>query len=69
MRTNALVSLGSALVMLAGLSISATTNVNVLGHVMQGIITGIVGAKSGVAASTLTHGGAIFLLSSGLIWP
>jgi membrane protease YdiL (CAAX protease family) len=33
----------------------------------EGIIAGIVGAKCGVASSTLTHGGAIFLLSSGLI--
>jgi membrane protease YdiL (CAAX protease family) len=33
----------------------------------EGIIAGLVGAKAGVAASTLTHGGAILLLSSGLI--
>jgi len=33
----------------------------------EGIIAGIVGAKGGVIPSTLTHGGAIFLLSSGLI--
>jgi hypothetical protein len=33
----------------------------------EGIIAGIVGAKCGVLPSTLTHGGAIFLLSSGLI--
>jgi uncharacterized protein len=33
----------------------------------EGMIAGIVGAKSGVLASTLTHGGAIFLLSSGLL--
>jgi CAAX protease family protein len=32
----------------------------------EGIIAGIVGAKSGVLFSTLTHGGAIFLLASGL---
>jgi membrane protease YdiL (CAAX protease family) len=33
----------------------------------EGIIAGIVGAKSGVLPAALTHGGAIFLLSSGLI--
>ena len=33
----------------------------------EGIIVGIVGAKAGVLFSTLAHGGAIFLLSSGLI--
>ena len=33
----------------------------------EGIIVGIVGAKSGVLPATLAHGGAIFLLSSGLI--
>jgi membrane protease YdiL (CAAX protease family) len=33
----------------------------------EGIIAGIVGSKGGVLPSTLTHGGAIFLLSSGLI--
>jgi membrane protease YdiL (CAAX protease family) len=32
----------------------------------EGIIAGLVGAKGGVLPSTLTHGGAIFLLSSGL---
>jgi membrane protease YdiL (CAAX protease family) len=33
----------------------------------EGIIAGIVGARGGVLPATLTHGGAIFLLSSGLI--
>jgi membrane protease YdiL (CAAX protease family) len=33
----------------------------------EGIIAGIVGAKSGVLPAALTHGGAIFLLSSGLM--
>jgi membrane protease YdiL (CAAX protease family) len=33
----------------------------------EGIIAGLVGSKCGVLPSTLTHGGAIFLLSSGLI--
>jgi uncharacterized protein len=33
----------------------------------EGIIAGIVGAKGGVIPSTVTHGGTIFLLSSGLI--
>jgi uncharacterized protein len=33
----------------------------------EGIIAGIVGAKGGILPATLTHGGAIFLLSSGLI--
>ena len=33
----------------------------------EGIIAGIVGAKCGVLPATLTHGGAIFILSSGLI--
>jgi membrane protease YdiL (CAAX protease family) len=33
----------------------------------EGVIAGVVGARCGVLASTLTHGGAIFLLSSGLI--
>jgi membrane protease YdiL (CAAX protease family) len=33
----------------------------------EGIIAGIVGSKSGVLFSTITHGGTIFLLSSGLI--
>jgi CAAX protease family protein len=32
----------------------------------EGVIAGIVGAKCGVAFSTMTHGGAIFLLASGL---
>ena len=33
----------------------------------EGMIAGIVGSKGGVIPATLTHGGAIFLLSSGLI--
>ena len=33
----------------------------------EGTIAGLVGAKGGVLPATLTHGGAIFLLSSGLI--
>jgi CAAX protease family protein len=33
----------------------------------EGIIAGLVGAKGGVLPATLTHGGVIFLLSSGLI--
>ena len=33
----------------------------------EGVIAGIVGSKAGVLPATLTHGGAIFLLSSGLI--
>ena len=33
----------------------------------EGMIAGIVGAKVGVLPATLTHGGTIFLLSSGLI--
>jgi membrane protease YdiL (CAAX protease family) len=33
----------------------------------EGVIAGVVGARCGVLASTVTHGGAIFLLSSGLI--
>jgi uncharacterized protein len=33
----------------------------------EGVIAGIVGAKVGVIPATVTHGGAIFLLSSGLI--
>lgn len=33
----------------------------------EGAIAGIVGAKHGVIPATLTHGGAIFLLSSGLV--
>jgi membrane protease YdiL (CAAX protease family) len=32
----------------------------------EGVIAGLVWSKGGVIASTLTHGGAIFLLSSGL---
>jgi uncharacterized protein len=33
----------------------------------EGTVAGVVGAKGGVIPATLTHGGAIFLLSSGLI--
>jgi membrane protease YdiL (CAAX protease family) len=33
----------------------------------EGMIAGVVGAKGGVVPAALTHGGAIFLLSSGLI--
>ncbi|HEY3898738.1 MAG TPA: CPBP family intramembrane glutamic endopeptidase [Chthoniobacter sp.] len=33
----------------------------------EGVIAGLVGAKGGVIPATLTHGGAIFLLTSGLI--
>jgi hypothetical protein len=33
----------------------------------EGVIAGLVGAKGGVLPATLTHSGAIFLLSSGLI--
>ncbi|MFP4362993.1 MAG: type II CAAX prenyl endopeptidase Rce1 family protein [Spirochaetia bacterium] len=33
----------------------------------EGIIAGIVGSKYGIIPATLTHGGAIFLLSSGLL--
>jgi membrane protease YdiL (CAAX protease family) len=32
----------------------------------EGVIAGVVGSKCGVLSSSLTHGGAIFLLSSGL---
>jgi membrane protease YdiL (CAAX protease family) len=32
----------------------------------EGVIAGVVGAKCGVLFSTITHGGAIFLLASGL---
>jgi uncharacterized protein len=34
---------------------------------LEGIIAGLVGARYGVLPAALTHGGAIFLLSSGLI--
>jgi membrane protease YdiL (CAAX protease family) len=33
----------------------------------EGMIAGVVGARGGVLPSTLTHGGTIFLLSSGLV--
>ncbi|TVR66181.1 MAG: CPBP family intramembrane metalloprotease [Spirochaetaceae bacterium] len=33
----------------------------------EGIIAGVVGERYGVIPATLTHGGAIFLLSSGLV--
>jgi membrane protease YdiL (CAAX protease family) len=33
----------------------------------EGVIAGLVGARWGVIPSTLTHGGAIFLLTSGLL--
>lgn len=33
----------------------------------EGIIAGLVGARSGVTASTVSHGGAIFAICSGLI--
>ena len=33
----------------------------------EGVIAGLVGAKHGVLPATLTHGGAIFLLTSGLM--
>jgi len=33
----------------------------------EGIIAGVVGARYGIVPAALTHGGAIFLLSSGLI--
>jgi hypothetical protein len=33
----------------------------------EGVIAGLVGTKFGIIPATLTHGGAIFLLSSGLI--
>lgn len=32
----------------------------------EGVITGLVGAEYGIIPSTLCHGGAVFLLSSGL---
>jgi membrane protease YdiL (CAAX protease family) len=32
----------------------------------EGVIAGLIGARWGVLASTMTHGGAIFLLASGL---
>ncbi|MBI3410349.1 MAG: CPBP family intramembrane metalloprotease [Planctomycetes bacterium] len=35
--------------------------------IWEGVIVGLVGANGGVIPSTLTHGGAIFLLSSGLL--
>lgn len=35
--------------------------------VWEGVIAGIVGGRYGVLPATLTHGGAIFLLSSGLV--
>ncbi len=34
--------------------------------VWEGVIAGIVGAKCGLVPAALTHGGAVFLLSSGL---
>lgn len=49
------------------------TTVTAIGYPMlvfalwEGIIAGIVRAKAGVVPATLAHGGAIFLLSSGLI--
>lgn len=33
----------------------------------EGIIAGIVGARYGIIPSTLTHGGAVFILASGLV--
>jgi uncharacterized protein len=33
----------------------------------EGIVVGIVGTKCGVVPTAFTHGGAIFLLSSGRI--
>jgi membrane protease YdiL (CAAX protease family) len=33
----------------------------------EGILAGLVGAKAGVLPATLTHGGTIFVLSSGLV--
>ena len=33
----------------------------------EGIIARLVASRHGVLSSTVTHGGAIFLLSSGLI--
>jgi hypothetical protein len=33
----------------------------------EGIIAGVVGARFGILPATLTHGGAIFLLASGLL--
>lgn len=35
--------------------------------VWEGVIAGVVGERYGVIPATLTHGGAIFLLSSGLV--
>jgi hypothetical protein len=34
--------------------------------IWEGVIAGLVGAKYGLIPATLTHGGAVFLLSSGL---
>jgi len=33
----------------------------------EGLIVGVIGMKHGVLASSITHGGAIFILSSGLV--
>ncbi len=51
------------------LAISVTdTGIALLAFTLwEGIIAGIIGAKYGIIPATLTHGGAIFVLSSGLI--
>jgi putative Mg2+ transporter-C (MgtC) family protein len=68
MRTNALVSLGSALVILAGLGISPTADVNVLSRVMQGIITGIGFLGAGVILHDSTASRIHGLTTAATIW-
>ena len=72
LRTNALVSLGSALLMLTAIAVSATQDgeidAAVLSRTIQGIITGIGFLGAGViirdASSTKVHG----LTTAALIW-
>ena len=62
--------LASALIFALGHTFLATTVTNagyplLLFTLWEGAIAGLVAARHGVIASTITHGGAIFLLASG----
>jgi putative Mg2+ transporter-C (MgtC) family protein len=68
MRTNALVSLGSALVMLAGLGISPTADANMLSRVMQGVITGVGFLGAGVILHETSGARVHGITTAATIW-
>ena len=72
LRTNALVSLGSALLILAGIGVSSGANsahqADVISHTMQGIITGIGFLGAGVILRDTTGARVHGITTAATIW-